>query len=89
VRGAKRQGVSTGNWLTKKQAEDLINRPDIGTLKGKRDRAMLTVLIGCGLRREEVARLSLDHVQQRDGRWCIVDLVGTRYSARENGALGA
>src|SRR5262249_14777967 len=33
-------------------------------------------LIGCGLRREEAARLDFEHVQQRDGRWCIVDLVG-------------
>jgi integrase len=76
VRGEKQQGVRAGNWLTKKQAEDLINSPDTSTMKGKRDRAILAVLIGCGLRREEVARLSLDHIQQRDGRWCVVDLVG-------------
>src|SRR4030095_2878126 len=28
------------------------------------------------LRREEAALLEFDHIQQRDGRWCIVDLVG-------------
>jgi integrase len=33
-------------------------------------------MIGCGLRREEAAQLAFDHIQQRDGRWCIVDLVG-------------
>jgi integrase len=37
---------------------------------------MLAVLRGCGLRRSEVAALTLKHIQQRDGRWCIVDLVG-------------
>ena len=37
---------------------------------------MLAVLLGCGLRRSEVAALTLKHIQQRDGRWCIVDLVG-------------
>ena len=37
---------------------------------------ILAVLLGCGLRRSEVAALTFAHVQQRDGRWCIVDLVG-------------
>jgi integrase len=37
---------------------------------------MLAVLLGCGLRRSEVAALTMKHIQQRDGRWCIVDLVG-------------
>jgi integrase len=32
--------------------------------------------LGCGLRRSEVAALTFKHIQQRDGRWCIVDLVG-------------
>ena len=76
VRGAKVQGTCTGNWLTKAQAEKLINSPDTNTLKGRRDRAMLAVMIGCGLRREEVAQLRLQDVQQRDGRWCIVDIRG-------------
>jgi integrase len=37
---------------------------------------MLAILLGCGLRRSEVAALTLRHIQQRDNRWCIVDLVG-------------
>jgi hypothetical protein len=45
-------------------------------LKGKRDRAMLAVMIGCGLRREEVARLRFEDIRQREGRWVIVDLRG-------------
>jgi site-specific recombinase XerD len=53
IPGAKTQGVRTGNWLTKHQAEQLINHPDTTTLKGRRDRAILAVMIGCGLRREE------------------------------------
>ena len=44
----KREGIRTGNWLTVHQAEKLINAPDTDTLKGKRDRALLAVLIGCG-----------------------------------------
>jgi integrase len=42
----------------------------------------LAVLLGCGLRRSEVAALTVGHVQQRDGRWCIVDLVGKHGRAR-------
>jgi len=76
VKGAKSTGVRVGNWLSVQQAQRLLNAPDVSTKKGLRDRAMLAVLLGCGLRRSEVAALTLKHVQQRDNRWCIVDLVG-------------
>jgi site-specific recombinase XerD len=76
VKGARRQGVRIGNWLTVPLAETLLNEPDTRTLKGKRDRALLAVMLGCGLRREETAALTLEHIQQRDGRWVIVDLIG-------------
>jgi site-specific recombinase XerD len=76
VHGAKQQGIRTGNWLTLDQAEQLINAPDTAKLKGLRDRALLSVLIGCGLRRSEASELSFEHIQQRDGRWVLVDLHG-------------
>ena len=76
VKSAKTVGIRMGNWLSLKQAQGLLNTPDITTVRGLRDRAILAVLLGCGLRRSEVAALTFAHVQQRDGRWCIVDLVG-------------
>src|SRR6201987_6035356 len=76
VKGVASKGVRLGNWLSVKQAQTLLNTPDVSTTKGLRDRAILAVLLGCGLRRSEVAALTVGHVQQRDGRWCIVDLVG-------------
>src|SRR6266436_5252259 len=76
VKSAKTQGIRTGNWLSQRQAQELLSAPDITTLRGLRDRAILAVLLGCGLRRSEVAALAFTHLQQRDGRWCIVDLVG-------------
>jgi integrase len=74
--GVASKGVRLGNWLTVRQAQALLNAPDVTTNKGLRDRAILAVLLGCGLRRSEVAALTFQHIQQRDGRWCIVDLVG-------------
>ncbi len=76
VKSAKSIGVRAGNWLSLKQAQALLNAPDITTTKGLRDRAIIAVLLGCALRRSEVAALTMAHVQQRDGRWCIVDLYG-------------
>lgn len=82
VKGVTRAGVRAGNWLTKAQAQTLLNAPDISTLKGLRDRAILAVMIGGGLRRSEVADLTFDQIQQREGRWVIVDLLGKRNRVR-------
>jgi site-specific recombinase XerD len=76
VKGPRRLGVRAGNWLSLDQAEQLLQAPDPSTPKGLRDRALLGVLLGCGLRRNEAAVLSFDHLQQRNGRWVIVDLEG-------------
>jgi site-specific recombinase XerD len=76
VRSAKSVGIRVGNWLSLRQAQSLLTAPDVSTMRGLRDRAILAVLLGCGLRRSEVAALTIAHVQQRDGRWCIVDLRG-------------
>jgi len=82
VKGVTSGGRRVGNWLTKEQAQELLDRPDTTTLKGLRDRAILAVLLGAGLRREEAARLTWDHVQQRDGRWALVDIEGKRNKIR-------
>jgi len=82
VRGVTAGGVRTGNWLDKGDAQRLLDAPDSTTLKGLRDRAILAVLIGAGLRRSEAASLTPDHLAQREGRWVIVDLVGKRNKVR-------
>ncbi len=76
VKGAARRGVRAGNWLTREQAQALLDTPDPRTVKGKRDRAILALLIGCGLRRSEIAALDAAAIEQRDGRWVVVDLKG-------------
>lgn len=76
VKGVKSAGTRTGNWLTQIQAQALLDAPDTASLKGVRDEAILAVLLGCGLRRSELAALTFEHVQQRDGGWADVDIVG-------------
>jgi integrase/recombinase XerD len=70
------QGVRAGNWLTKAQVEQLLKTPDITTIDGLRDRAILAIMVGTGLRRSEIANLQVNDLQERDGRWCLIDLVG-------------
>lgn len=76
VKGIKSAGVRAGNWLTLEQAQALLDAPHVDTLKGLRDRAILAVMLGAGLRRSEVSALTFAHIQQREGRWVIVDLMG-------------
>lgn len=76
VKGIKKEGQRAGNWLSREQAQKLLLAPDCATPKGLRDRALLAVMLGCGLRRSEVVALTFDHLQVRDDRPVIVDLVG-------------
>jgi site-specific recombinase XerC len=63
-------GTRLGNWLTREQAKELLAVHDRSTLKGKRDDVILAILVGCALRREELAALDVDTIQLREGRWC-------------------
>jgi integrase len=76
VKGVKKLGVRLGNWLTVEQAHSLWQAPDSQGLKGKRDRALLALLLTCGLRRHEAVGLRIDDLQEREEHWAIVDLLG-------------
>ncbi len=76
VRGAKQRGERLGNWLSVKQANALLAAPDTDTLKGRRDKAILAVLVWTGLRRSELTGLTLTHIQQREGHWVFADIRG-------------
>jgi integrase len=75
VKGAKRLGVRIGNWLTIDQSRTLLSKPS-DSLRGKRDRAILALLIGCGLRRAELVGLRTGDFQVREDHYVIADLVG-------------
>jgi len=76
VPNVPQRGTRLGNWLTKEQAKELLQVPDRETLKGKRDYVVLALLVGCALRRRELASLGIDEIQMREGRWVIADLRG-------------
>src|SRR5713226_4970887 len=59
VKGAKKVGVRMGNWLSADQVKLLMCAPNADAMRGKRDRAIIAILVGCGLRRSEVAELKL------------------------------
>ena len=82
VPGVPMRGVRLGNWLTPEEARRLLAVPDRGTLIGRREFAILSVLVYCALRREELARLEMRHIQRREGRWVIADLIGKRGRVR-------
>jgi integrase len=76
VPNIRQQGIRLGNWLTREQARELLAGPDRSTVKGKRDYCILALLVGCALRRAELAALEVEEIQQREGRWVIADMVG-------------
>ena len=76
VPNVRQQGTRLGNWLTKEQARELLAVPDRSTPKGKRDYAILALLVGCALRRRELASLTIEDIQLRENRWVIADLRG-------------
>ena len=76
VKGAKRLGVRIGNWLTLDQSKTLLRESPSSSLREKRDRAIVALLIGCGLRRAELVRLRTEDFQVREEHSVIADLVG-------------
>jgi integrase len=76
VPNIRQKGTRMGNWLTREQAKELLAVPDRSTLKGKRDYVILALLVGCALRRQELATLDVETIQLREGRWVLADLEG-------------
>jgi len=71
VHGVKRPRIETNEGKTPALGDDqaklLLDAPDVSTLKGLRDRAILAVLLYHGLRREEAAQLMTGDLQERRG----------------------
>jgi integrase len=76
IPNVRQKGARLGNWLTREQSKELLAVPDRSKLKGKRDYVIIALLVGCALRRRELATLNIEDIQLREGRWVIIDLLG-------------
>lgn len=74
--GVKPRKRRIGNWLSLEEARRLLALPDRGTHIGRRDAAMLWLLLGCGLRRAEAADLTVRQLAEREGRIVLLDVKG-------------
>ena len=96
VEGAKVKGRKLGNWLSIEEAEKLLNAPDVSNPLGLRDRAILALLVGAGLRRSEVVGLQVKHFERRSvtdenghsaKRWMLVGVTGKHGRTRNIGSV--
>jgi integrase len=76
VSNVKQSGQRLGKWLTEAEAGKLLGVPAGHTCLGIRDRSILALLVACGLRRDELVRLEVRHLQLRDERWVLLDIQG-------------
>lgn len=76
IKGLPIRGNRVGNWLEPDQVKQILAIPDKKTLRGKRNHAILSILVGCALRRIELVELQVDTIQQREGRWVLADVGG-------------
>lgn len=58
--------------ITREQMEDLVYAPDLPTLKGKRDHALLLVLATSGVRATEATTLTKEQIVKRDGNYFLL-----------------
>ncbi len=71
IRSEKRLGKRLGQWTGEQGVETLLE-----ACMNSRERALIAVMCGCGLRRSEVTALRWEQYQKRAGRMCLVDLIG-------------
>jgi integrase len=76
VKGVRKHGVRIGNWLTIDQGQTLMHAFNRTTLRRKRDYAMVAAPLGCGLRRAELATVTVGDLQRREEHSVFADLIG-------------
>jgi integrase len=69
------EGTKTHIWLSAQQVEEITALPDRSTPRGLRDYIVLALLLGAGLRREELASLTFDALKQQPSRTGLRDVL--------------
>lgn len=62
IRVEQAKGQKAHTWLSQAEVKKLLDTCDPTTLAGKRDRLILGMLAGAGLRREELANLAFENI---------------------------
>ena len=62
IKVERSKGKKAHTWLTQAEVKRLFDTCDTGTIQGQRDRIVLGLLTGAGLRREELAKLKFEDV---------------------------
>jgi integrase len=81
----KVKGTKTHTWLSREQVEQITALPDTSTIRGQRDYIVLALLLGAGLRREELSSLtweSLKSTPARGGFRHVLDVTGKGNKSR-------
>lgn len=65
VKGAKISSGHKKDYLTAKQVKKVLSKIDTTTEQGKRDYAILTLMVTCGLRTIEVSRANIEDLSTR------------------------
>ncbi len=76
IKARRITGTRSGKWLTRDQAQRLLQAPDRTTVQGRRDSVVLALLLGCGLRRDEAVRLTAAQCVAMDGRMVLRNVEG-------------
>jgi len=69
------EGKKTHVWLSREQVEQITALPDFSTPRGMRDYIVLSVLLGAGLRREELVNLTFDSLKQQPAKNGLRDVL--------------
>lgn len=73
------KGEKAHIWLSPAQVEEITALPDRSTVKGMRDYIILSVMLGAGLRRDELVHLTFDQIKQqptKDGFRTVLSITG-------------
>ena len=72
LKGLHYARLPTGRSLTAHQCKKLLDVCEDGSLRGIRDRAILAVMMGCGLRRAEVSSLEVANWNEKDRTFTFI-----------------